>query len=179
LSWCVRRAKELITSVLPTWCCPGKNASTFRNSRSEFANPRSDNERQIKAMIDGYNTSTSQAAKLEQELFKQKRRLADAEHTLQSKTTKKAQEDQRIATNKIDQIRERLSNLKRTEPAPDDARIFPMVYAPVIVMQAGRRIVVPMRYQCRPKGKPKTIQLRREGLTAWVSSRHADSWPLK
>ena len=41
-----------------------------------FASPRNDDERQIKALIDAYNAS--QSAKLEQEIFKQRKRLADA-----------------------------------------------------------------------------------------------------
>ncbi|MBA3590193.1 MAG: SOS response-associated peptidase family protein [Methylibium sp.] len=48
----------------------------------------------------------------------------------------------------------RLSDLKRTEPEERDSRIFPGVYAPVIVMESGRRVIKPMRYQCRPAGKP-------------------------
>ncbi|MHB8679546.1 MAG: hypothetical protein ACYC7G_07410 [Rudaea sp.] len=64
-----------------------------------FADPKSDGERQVKALIDEYNSG--HAAKLEQELFKQKKRLADAERTIRTKATKKAQEDMRIAVDKI------------------------------------------------------------------------------
>src|ERR1700682_4206619 len=49
-----------------------------------FADPQSDDERQIKALIDEFNAQ--QASKLEQELFKQRKRLADAERTFQTKT---------------------------------------------------------------------------------------------
>ncbi len=93
-------------------------------------------------------------AKLEQEVFKQKKRLADAERTLQTKITKKAQEDQRIATNKIEWALGKLADIKRTDPKPRDARIFPAWYVPVVVSEGGRRVVQPMRYQCRPAGKP-------------------------
>lgn len=51
-----------------------------------FAEPETDEERQIKVLIDSYNAT--QTTKLEQELFKQRKRLADAERTLQTKTTK-------------------------------------------------------------------------------------------
>src|SRR5688572_14243840 len=64
-----------------------------------FASPENDDEREILAMIQAYNAE--QAGKLEQELFKQKKRLADAERTLLSKTTKAATESKRIATDKI------------------------------------------------------------------------------
>jgi hypothetical protein len=66
---------------------------------AEFLNPKNDEEREIKALIDAFNAS--QATKLEQELFKQRKRLVDAERSLQVKETKKATEDLRIATNKI------------------------------------------------------------------------------
>ena len=39
-------------------------------------------------------------------------------------------------------------------PEGDDLRIFPRHYAPVMVMENGRRVVKPMRYQLRPAGKP-------------------------
>lgn len=135
-----------------------------------FLRPRTDAEREIKAMIDAFNTE--QAAKLELELFKQRKRLADAERTLQTKTTKKAQDDQRIATEKVSWIMSRLGDLRRTEPLPRDSRIFPGHYAPVMVMEDGKRMVRPMRYQCRPHGKPEfydrkfpgTYNARRDNL---------------
>ena len=48
----------------------------------------------------------------------------------------------------------RLADLRRTEPKDRDARIFPNVYAAVIVEENGQRSIKPMRYQCRPAGKP-------------------------
>ena len=96
----------------------------------------------------------AEIAALEQELFKQAKRLADAERALQAKETKKALNDQRIAGNKVEQIKGRLANLKRAEERPADHRIFPGMFAPVMVVENGRRVVKPMRYQCRPRGKP-------------------------
>ena len=95
-----------------------------------------------------------QATELEQLLFRQRRRLVDAERALQSKSTKKALDDQRIATNKIDWAKGKLTDLRRTTPEDRDRQIFPGVYAPVMVMEQGRRVIKPMRYQCRPAGKP-------------------------
>jgi putative SOS response-associated peptidase YedK len=95
-----------------------------------------------------------QIAGLEQEIFKQRKRLADAERALAAKPTKKAAEDQRIATNKVEAALERLADLKRSEPLPKDSRIFPGMYAPVMVLEGGKRVLRPMRYQCRPEGKP-------------------------
>ncbi|MDE2300384.1 MAG: hypothetical protein KGK18_19735, partial [Burkholderiales bacterium] len=80
---------------------------------ASFANPENDEERAIKALIDEYNEQ--QAAKFEGDLFKQRKRLADAERILQTKPTKKAQEDQRIATDKVKQLMGRHADLKRTD----------------------------------------------------------------
>ncbi len=117
-----------------------------------FTQPRSEEERQIKEMIEAFNTE--QATKLEQELFKQKKRLADAERTLQSRTTKAATDSKRIATDKIEWVRGKLADLRRTELTGEDSRIFPGWYAPVMIMENGKRVVKPMRYQCRLAGKP-------------------------
>lgn len=117
-----------------------------------FSEPETDEERQIKAMIDAHDAS--QATRLEQELFKQRKRLADAERTLRTKTTKAALESQRIATGKVEWCLGKLNDLRRTELNDEDHRIFPGWYAPVLVAKRGRRIVVPMRYQCRLAGKP-------------------------
>ncbi|HEY7873386.1 MAG TPA: SOS response-associated peptidase family protein [Rudaea sp.] len=129
-----------------------KNIRIGKAMDAAFMDPKSDDERKVKSLIDEYNTS--QSAKLEQELFKQKKRLADAERALQTKPTKKAQEDQRIATDKIAWSLAKLNDLRRTEPKDKDLRIFPGWYAPVMICEGGERTLKPMRYQCRPAGKP-------------------------
>ena len=91
---------------------------------------------------------------LSQELFRQKKRVADAERKLRDKVTKKAQDDVRIGTGKMARIQSRMDALKRSEPTADDSRIFPGYFVPVMVMEGGERVVKPMRYQCRPAGKP-------------------------
>ncbi len=117
-----------------------------------FSEPETDEEREIKALIDAFDAE--QATKLEQELFKQRKRLADAERTLHTKTTKAALESKRIAGEKVEWCLGKLNDLRRTDLNDEDHRIFPGWYAPVLVERAGRRIVVPMRYQCRLAGKP-------------------------
>ena len=117
-----------------------------------FAQPQSDDEQRIKAMIDRFNAL--QIPKLEEGLFEQRKRLADAKRALQVKTTKTAAENMRIATDKIDAFLRRLDDLRRTEPKERDGRIFPGHYAPVMVAENGERVIKPMRYQCRPAGKP-------------------------
>jgi len=117
-----------------------------------FADPQSDDERQIKALINEFDAQ--QVSKLQQELFKQRKRLADAQRTLQTKTTKAATESQRIATDKIEWAMGKLADLRRHELVDEDSRIFPGWYAAVMIVENGKRVVKPMRYQCRLAGKP-------------------------
>ena len=127
-----------------------------------FAAARTPAELQVKALLDQW--TAQEASKLQEGLFAQKKRLADAERVLASaKPTKKASEDQRIATAKIEQALGRLADLQRTEPKERDSRIFPGWYAPVMVWEDGRRVVKPMRYQCRPAGKPALYDQRYPG----------------
>ena len=127
-----------------------------------FAAPASDIERDIKVLIDEF--AVEQEVKLQQELFKQRKRLADAERTLQTKTTKKAEEDKRIATSKIAGLLDKLSDLHRIELVDEDARIFPQHFVPVMVARDGKRVVRPMRFLCRPEGKPAFYDVKFPGL---------------
>ena len=95
-----------------------------------FADPQTEQERQIKALIVAYDAD--QTSKTEQELFRQTKRLADAERTLQSKTTKAATESKRIAVDKIEKAKGKLADLRRADLKPCDSRIFPGSYAPVM-----------------------------------------------
>lgn len=117
-----------------------------------FSSPTDEHEAHIKDLIDQFKAK--QAGKFEQELFKQRKRLADAERTLLTKTTKAATESRRISTSKIDWALEKLSDLRRTDLKGSDSRIYPGYYAPVMVMENGKRVIKPMRYQCRLTGKP-------------------------
>ena len=71
----------------------GSKAKIPKAMDAAFSDPKTDDEHKIKAMIDAYDTD--QTSKLEQEVFKQRKRLADAERTLQTKTTKPATESKR------------------------------------------------------------------------------------
>jgi putative SOS response-associated peptidase YedK len=139
----------------------GSKAKIPKGIEDAFANPQSDDEREIKALIDRFNAE--QTSKLEQDLFKQRKRLADAERSLQAKATKAAIESQRIATDKIAWTRGKLDDIQRTEPEDRDARIFPGHYAPVLVMEDGQRVIKPMRYQCRIAGKPASYDVKYPG----------------
>ena len=119
----------------------------------EEAEASSEELRRIQMAIAEYKAERT--GKLEQELFKQVKRRADAERSLQAgKPTKKAQEDLRISTAKVEQLKGWLNDLRRTELTDEDSRIFPGHYAPVMVRENGQRVIKPMRYQCRPAGKP-------------------------
>lgn len=118
-----------------------------------FSQASKPDELEVKTLLERY--AAQEATKLQEGLFAQRKRLADAQRVLASpKPTKKASEDQRIANNKIEQALSKLADLQRVEPKERDNRIFPGHFCPVMVWEGGRTVVKPMRYQCRPAGKP-------------------------
>lgn len=115
-------------------------------------------------------------------------RLATAEAKLASpKPTKKAADDKRIATDKIEAGRAKLASLGKPASADGIDRIWPGHFAPVLMRdpETGERVIVPLRYRCRLPGwtekderdKPGTYNARRDKLTTvWrrlLGSRHA------
>ncbi len=133
-----------------------------RAMEANFDFPESPVEERIKASIDRYRSNLRTG--LETSLFALRKRLAGAERTLATKQTKKALEDRRISTGKIAWTLGKLAGLGRTEPAEADSRIFPFWYAPVAILQGGRRVMRPMRYHCRPNGKPESYDRKYDGL---------------
>src|ERR1700716_869970 len=101
--------------------------SISRGFEANFDDPTNDQDRRIKGAIDEHRSRM--ATKFEKDLFSQKTRLVTSERSLKDKETKKAREDVRIATNKIQTLTTKLTDLRRTEPNAADNRIFPMVYA--------------------------------------------------
>lgn len=119
----------------------------------KLAVPESEDEGLCQQLVRDYDAQ--QVPLLQEQLFAQRRRLADAERSLSTKVTKKASEDQRIATKKIADFVRKLEDLERTEPKDRDERIFAGYFCPVLTMDAdGGLLVRPMRFQCRPAGKP-------------------------
>jgi putative SOS response-associated peptidase YedK len=118
-------------------------------------------ETEIKRLIN--ESKTGRSMSLEQELFAQRKRLADAERTFLTKPNKGALDSQRIATSKISKAKLDLEDLHRTELLDRDSRIFPGVYAPVMVVQNGQKVVLPMRYQCRAAGRPAAYDIEYPG----------------
>ncbi|KGM57472.1 hypothetical protein N799_05215 [Lysobacter arseniciresistens ZS79] len=127
-----------------------------------FLHPKSDLEQKIHDLIAEWNGR--KVSESEQELFKQVKRLADAERKLAVKETKAALNDQRIAGNKIKQLKRWIADAKRTSVEPTkDNRIFPDWYAPVLMMEQGKRVVRPMRYHCRPCGMDPSTDRTKTG----------------
>ncbi|GAB3356215.1 SOS response-associated peptidase family protein [Lysobacter tyrosinilyticus] len=139
----------------------GTKVKTAKAMDATFARAHSAEGQQVRDWIEEYDRA--EASKLEQEVFKQRKRLADAERILQTKTTKKALEDQRIATAKVEWALGKLADLRRTTLNDEDSRIFPGWYAPVIVSENGKRVVKPMRYQCRVAGTPAFYDVKFPG----------------
>jgi putative SOS response-associated peptidase YedK len=139
---------------------PSLNIS--RGFEANFEDPTTDQERRIKSAIDEHRARLS--SKVEKDLFTKKTRLVNAERSLTQKETKKAREDVRVATTKIETLTGKLSNLRNTEPNEEDNRIFPFVYTGVIVKKDGQNLLTPMRYHCRPAGKPAYLDRQFPGL---------------
>jgi putative SOS response-associated peptidase YedK len=133
-----------------------------RGFERNFDTPASEPERRIRALIDQYRNASIN--KYEQEVFAQKRRLADAERKLKTKSTKAALNEQRIASSKIDTALEKLALLKGTQPHMDDERIFPFGYAPIVLKVNGRNVIRLARYHLRQADKPASIDRQFPGL---------------
>lgn len=150
-----------------------KRTQILRGVEQSFENAGTDEERAIRELISDHRESA--ALEYQTTLFKQRTRLVDAEKQLQTKVTKLLQNEKRIAEKKIQWARDKLADLQRTEPVPDDERIYPSTYAPVMLVEDGRRTVRLMRYQCRPAGKPAwydqkfsgCFNARRDSLTGF------------
>ena len=152
-----------------------------KSMEAAFDHPITDEERAIKAQIDAYKAR--QATRWEEELFRQRARLVKAERQLATRPTATAEKDRRIAADKIERLMGWLADLKRTELQDRDSRIYPGWYVPVMVVEDGKRVVKPMRYQCRPAGKPAfydtkypgTYNARRDSLRGFWKSLYGQS----
>ncbi len=84
-----------------------------KGTDANFLDPQTAEERQIWDLILAHDRA--RAEKWQQDAFKQRKRLADAERSLKMRITKKAESDQRIATEKIEWLLGKLADLTRTE----------------------------------------------------------------
>jgi len=140
----------------------GRPIRLARGFEWNFSNPKSAEERRIQELDQEYRSK--KVAEFEQEVFKQKKRLGDAERKLKVKETKAALNEQRIAASKIEASLERIALLKGTQPHEDDNRIFPMTYAPIILQRDGHNVITLARYHLRQKGKPAFTDQKFPGL---------------
>jgi putative SOS response-associated peptidase YedK len=127
-----------------------------------FDTPSNAVEQQIHELI--AQRRAAQAMAWQQDLFAQKKRLADAERKLASKETKAASESRRIAGNKIEALVKKLKLLDDPQRHAADGRIFPMHYAPIIINDGGRKVIRLARYHCRLAGKPAGVDAQFPGL---------------
>jgi len=127
-----------------------------------FDVPQNDIERRIKAAIDQFRAS--KVTELEQEIFVQRKRLADAERKLAEKETKAAAESKRIATSKVEKALRDLPLYKDDKPTRLDGRLFPFAYAPIVMNDGGKNVVRLARYHCRQADKPAFYDRKFPGL---------------
>lgn len=128
----------------------GEKLYINKGMEETFSKPENKKEEAIAKLIEDWHLS--EITSLEEELFKQKKRLADAERVLKGgKPTKKAENDQRIASDKIEKYLKDLESHKSSKISDSDFRIFPMHYVSMLTVdEKGNRIVLPVRYHMRP-----------------------------
>jgi putative SOS response-associated peptidase YedK len=140
----------------------GRPIRLARGFEWNFSHPQTVEERRIQQLDAEYRSKKT--TDNEQEVFKQKKRLADAERKLKVKETNAALNERRVATSKIEASLERIALLTGTQPHEDDNRIFPMTYAPIILQRDGRNVITLARYHLRQKGKPPFTDQKFPGL---------------
>ena len=141
---------------------------------TNFRSPASDLEKNTAELIAKWNAQ--RVTECEQDLFAQARRLADAERKLAVKQTKTALNEQRIAGNKVNQYKRWIADAKRERPEPArDNRIFPDSYAPLLIVENGKRLVRPMRYHLRPQGMNPSIDRTKAGRVSGTYNARRDN----
>jgi putative SOS response-associated peptidase YedK len=103
-----------------------------------------------------------QRESLLEELSSQEVRLTRAQERQVRGESKTVLNEIRIAGNKINQIRARIEELERPLPLSGE-RIFPGVFAPLIVWQNEERWIRPFRYRLRPAGEPESFDKKFDG----------------
>lgn len=147
-----------------------------RAVRDAFTQAQGEGEETVhRAILDAYRAT---ALVYEEIIAEQTERLAKAEAKLARKPTKTAANEQRVATNKIDEAKAKLARLGENAAKDGWTRIWPGNFAPVLVHDpdTGERKIIPMRYRARPigwtkqdeKAKPGCYNARKSSLkTAW------------
>ncbi len=141
----------------------GEKVSFNRDMDWSFLQDQNNEASRIRELIASWHQD--QVVQKEMELFKQKRRLAEAERTLEVRTTKKAQDDQRIASSKVKKLTEELRGHKNIKPERDShSRIYPFSFTSMLTVNAtGERVIMPARYHLRPCGQPESFDGKYNG----------------
>lgn len=141
---------------------PRRRRKTPKALDAAFARGKSPEEREIANAI--AELTRVDVLEWQAELFKQRRRQADAERILAGpKPTKKAAEDARIAAKKVKQLMRWLEDADRLTVEPEDSRLFPGTFVPVMIWEDGRRVVKPMRFGCRLHGWTEAVERKYPG----------------
>jgi len=95
----------------------------------------------------------------ELELFKQKKRQSESIKKLESKVTKKAENDKRISTSKIEKLKFELKKHDSIKIiSEDETSIFPFTYVSMLYLNdREEKIIKPFRYHLRPFGQPESF----------------------
>jgi len=127
-----------------------------------FNEPRTPREAEARDLIAQFRANT--VRELQQEVFAQRKRLADAERKLALKVTKAAQESRRIALSKVEKALRDLPLYSDWKPTSIDARIFPFTHAPIVIHEQGRNVIRLARYHLRQPGAPELTDRKFPGL---------------
>lgn len=118
-------------------------------------------EVEIKKMIIEYRQK--RISEEQEKLFGFKQRMTDAERKLSTKPTKTAQKEIEVCGRQIERTKERLERLEAKALIDDDSRIFPLGWAPMMILRDGHRVIVPARYHLRPQGQDETFDRKYDG----------------
>src|SRR5690606_21872833 len=113
---------------------------------------------------------------LTQLVFAQRKRVADAERSLQARETKKAREAIRIGTGKVEAAMRRLDELRKLPADAGVGRIYPGYWCPVVIREDGRYVARLMRYQCRLPDWTEAIERKYPGTYNARRDKLEKSW---
>lgn len=129
----------------------------------KFHAPDGGEEEECRDLVHAYDATL--VLRLHEKLEAQRQRLAKAEARLAIKPSNAMSEEQRIAANNIADLARKLADIDRSEPLARDDRIFTGYYCPVLTLdEDGDEVVRPMRFHCRPAGKPAFFDSKYPGL---------------
>lgn len=142
----------------------GEKLVIGRGLEADFIeNPQTEAEKRIRDCVVKWHQRESE--RLRSEIAKQTARRDEAIAKLQVKTTKKAETDLRVSTQKISKMTADLArHEENAAPTESDDRIYPRSFASMVcVNDQGDRIVRPVRYLMRPHDKDEDFDLKFHG----------------